>query len=93
MCFFQHRVDIADIVKSLTFLLFNLPCVLFVVAGLSHTCGKTVRSATLMSVKNLQSADSRSVRLITVRTTVNSLYCGHPRDRKLLSLIVSFFRN
>ena len=35
---------------------------LFIVVGLSQICGKSVRSATLMSVKNLQSADSRSVK-------------------------------
>lgn len=37
------------------------PTCLSIVAGLSQICGKSVRSATLTSVKNLQSADSRSV--------------------------------
>lgn len=35
--------------------------ILFDMTGFTHICGKTVLSATLMAVKNLQSADSRSV--------------------------------
>ena len=31
--------------------------------GLSHICGKPVRRTTLLSVKNLQSSDSRSVKV------------------------------
>ena len=40
---------------------FNLLVFSVCFVGLSHICGKPVRRATLLSVKNLQSSDSRSV--------------------------------
>ncbi|XP_074635667.1 nitric oxide synthase 3-like isoform X3 [Acropora palmata] len=49
--------------------------------GLSHICGKTVRTATLMSVKNLQSTDSsRSTILVKFKTNDHAELQYRPGD-------------
>ena len=43
----------------------------FISKGLSHICGKAVRAATLLSVKNLQAAESRSVKQNSLKPEPN----------------------
>ena len=61
LCFFEcYRYLMSQLKGSFSFDLLAFS-VCFV--GLSHICGKPVRRATLLSVKNLQSSDSRSVKV------------------------------
>lgn len=61
LCYFEcYRGIISQLKGSFCF---NLLAFSVCFVGLSHICGKPVRRATLLSVKNLQSSDSRSVKV------------------------------
>ena len=61
LCYFEYdRCMMSQLKGSFSF---NLLAFSVCFVGLSHICGKPVRRATLLSVKNLQSSDSRSVKV------------------------------